>query len=223
MKKILVIILSISVLSGMVMGRQILQLKVGLFQPSLDSDLWEINMENLALGKQDMLELFYGAEYEFFINNILSLSLEGGLYQKTIYSQYRDWEYEDGTPIYQNLSLRITSLEVNVKLYPIGYKKLIFPFVGAGVGIYGWRYEQWGDFINFEDLTVQEGYAETSTYTAGFNGKAGIGFRFGPFFGLFLEAKYQYLKGQLSSFFEGFGKLDLSGFKYNLGFCFFFR
>jgi hypothetical protein len=72
-------------------------------------------------------------------------------------------------------------------------------------------------------LTVQEGYAETNTYSMGFNGKAGIGIRLGHYFGLIFQAKYQYLKGQLSSFFEGFEKLDLSGFHYSLGFCFFFR
>jgi hypothetical protein len=223
MKKNILIILIMFFISGIAMGKQMFQLKIGLFQPSMDSDLWEINMENLALGKQDMLEIFYGAEYEFFIKNILSISLEGGHYQKTIYSQYRDWEYEDGTPIYQNLSLRITSFELDFNLYPLGYKNLTFPFIGAGVGLYAWQYEQWGDFINFDDLTVQEGYAETSTYTVGFNGKAGIGVRFGHFFAMTLEAKYRYLKGQMSSFFEGFEKLDLSGFQFNLGFCFFFR
>ena len=38
---------------------------------------------------------------------------------------------------------------------------------------------------------------------------------------VFVEVKYQYLKGELSSFFEGFEKLDMSGLKYNLGFSFF--
>lgn len=223
MKKLFLTILILSLVSGMAMGRHLFQLKIGLFQPEMNSDLWEINMENLALGKQDMLDITYGAEYEFFINRFLSVSLEGGQYQKTVFSQYLDWEYEDGTPIYQNLSLRITSFELDLKLYPLGHKKIFFPFIGAGVGIYGWRYEQWGDFINFEDLTVSEGYAETSTYSLGFNGKAGFGIRFGHVFGLTFQAKYQYLKGRLSSFFEGFEKLDLSGFQYSLGFCYFFR
>ncbi|MCK4942248.1 MAG: hypothetical protein KAS65_01665 [Candidatus Aminicenantes bacterium] len=222
MKKINLCILILLVLSGISSANQAFSLKIGLFQPSLSSDLWDINIENLAFGKQDMLDLYYGAEYEFFLGSRFSISFNGGTYNKTIYSQYKDWEYEDGNPILQNLSLRITSLEANLKLYPTGHKGKLYPFIGIGAGIFAWRYAQWGDFLNFEDLSVQEGYAETSTYTLGFNALAGIGFRFNRSSGLFFEAKYQYLKGELSSFFEGFEKLDLSGLKYNLGFTFFF-
>jgi hypothetical protein len=221
MKKLLLIILFMVLVSGTVSAKQVLSLKIGLFHPSLSSDLWDINIENLAFGKRDMLDLYFGGEYEFFLGSRFSISISGETYNKSIASQYKDWEFEDGTPIYQSLSLRITSFEANLKLYPLGFKARIYPFFGAGGGIFAWRYAQWGDFINFDDMSVQEGYAETNTYTLGFSGLAGIGFRLNRSSGIFLEVKYQYLKGELSSFFEGFEKLDLSGLKYNLGFSFF--
>lgn len=206
---------------GMTSAEQALSLKIGLFQPSLSSDLWDINIENLAFSKQDMLDLYFGGEYEFFLGTRFSISFSGETSNKTIASQYKDWEYDDGTPIYQSFSLRITSFEANLKLYPIGYRAKIYPFLGAGAGIFAWRYAQWGEFINFDDLSVQEGYAETNTYTLGLSALAGIGIKLNQSMGIFLEAKYQYLKGKLSSFFEGFEKLDLSGLKYNLGFTIF--
>jgi hypothetical protein len=221
-KRILIIWLSL-LLGSLSMASQGFSLKIGLMQLSLDSDLWQINMENLAFDKQDMLDVLYGAEYEFYLGKILSVSIEGNITQKSIASQYKDWEHEDGTPIYQNLSLRITAFEAGVKLYPLGSGKRFYPFIGAGTGLYAWRYAQWGEFINFDDLTVQEGYAQTNTYSLGFNARAGMGFKFNPAFGVFLEAKYHYLKGQLSSFFEGFEKLDLSGFSANIGFTFTLR
>lgn len=221
MKKIPFIILSILIVFGMASAEQALSLKIGLFQPSLSSDLWDINIENLAFSKQDMLDLYFGGEYEFFLGTRFSISFSGETYNKTIASQYKDWEYDDETPIYQSFSLRITSFEANLKLYPTGYRAKIYPFLGAGVGIFAWRYAQWGEFINFDDLSVQEGYAETNTYTLGFSALAGIGIKLNQSMGLFLEAKYQYLKGELSSFFEGFEKLDMSGLKYNLGFTIF--
>ena len=218
MKKLLVIISLIFVLNGALLQAHSLNLKIGLFKPALNSDLWEINIENLAFDKRDMMDMYFGAEYEFFLNKVVSLAFEGGFYQKTVYSLYKDWEYEDGTPIYQNLSLSIYSFELNFKLYPLGNRKGFFPFLGAGAGIYAWQYEQWGDFINFEDMSVtQDVYADTDTIDLGFNAKAGIGYRFNRIVGIIFEAKYQYIRGQLSSFFEGFEKLDIGGLTFNLG------
>lgn len=202
------------------MGNPRFNLKLGLMQPTLDSDLWEINMENLAFNKQDMLDILYGVEAEFYLGRLFSVFIEGSTYQKSVSSLYRDWEHEDGTPINQSFSLRITSLEAGFKIYPLGRGKRFFPYLGAGTGVYAWRYVQWGEFIIFPDLNIQEGYAETNTYTFGFNARVGMGFKFNQAFGIFIEAKYHWLKGQLSGFFEGFEKLDLSGFTTSLGFTF---
>lgn len=217
MKKAAAIILSILVVGLVPLTAQSLNLKIGLFQPNMNSDLWETNMENLALNKQDMQDLIYALEYEIFIHSRFAISLELWHYEKEHYSAYKDYEYDDGSPINQNLALSISSLELNVKVYPTSYRRAFNPFIGAGIGIYRWIYEQWGDFINFEDWTVFEGYADTRAYTLGFNGRAGFVFRFRRSVGFSFEAKYQYLKGQLSSLFEGFGKLDMSGLTLSIG------
>ena len=196
---------------------QSVNLKIGLFQPYMDSDLWDINMENLALNKQDMQALYYAVEYERFFSPVLSFSLEGGYYYKEHNSAYKDYEYDDGSPIYQSLALRISSVELNLKIYPIGHRRVFTPYAGGGVGIYAWRYEQWGDFINFEDGTVEEGYAETKAYTPSFNVRAGFAFKISREVGVSFEAKHIYLKGELSSLFEGFEKLDMTGWTYSLG------
>lgn len=221
MKKTTLIIITALMLSSISMGNQSITLRVGLLQPQLDSDLWQINMENLTFDKQDMLDILYGAEFEFYLGKFLSVFFEGSSYQKSIYSMYRDWQHEDGRSIHQNISLRITSLEAGFLLYPLGSDKRFYPFMGVGAGLYAWKYAQWGEFINFDDLTIEEGYAETNTYSLGANARAGLGFKFNPAFGVSLEAKYHYLKGRLSSYFEGFENLDLSGFTTNLGFTFY--
>jgi outer membrane protein W len=196
---------------------QSVNLKIGLFQPNMNSDLWEVNMENLALNKQDMQEIYYAIEYEFFFNPRLSLCVEAGHYEKEHFSQYTEYEYDDGSPIYQNIALSVTSIELNLKIYPIGHKRIVNPYIGGGLGINSWHYEQWGDFLNFDDLTVSEGYADTKAYTLGFNAKAGFLFRIKQNVGFSFEARYLYLQGQLSSLFEGFEKLDMSGMAYSLG------
>lgn len=204
-------------LASMALGAQSYNLKIGLFQPSLKSDLWQINLENLAFKKSDMKNTYYAFEYEFFLNRYSSFSVELGSYNRNLYSEYRDYEYEDGTPIYQNLSLRITPLELSYKFYPIGHRRVFIPYLGVGGGVYFWRYEQWGEFIDFETGDVNEGNAITRTTTLGFNVRAGFILRLQRSLGIAFEGKYQNLSGRLSGYFEGFNQLDLGGFTATIG------
>jgi len=222
MKKVTLMI-CITVLAAGLLSAQSLNLKIGIFKPAIASDLWEINLENLAFKKADMLAAYYAAEYEVFMGRRASFTLEIGDYSRTINSEYRDYTWEDGAPIYQNLSLRITPMEVGLKLYPAGHRGIFNPFAGVGVGLYKWTYEQWGDFINFETMDVYEGHAITDTYSFGFNGRLGFVYRFSRSFGVLIEGRYQYLKGELSGDFEEFEKLDLSGFSAVLGLNIYFR
>ena len=201
--------------SGFLVSQSV-NLKIGMFVPAMKSDLWETNLDNLVLTKPDMMNAYYGVEYEMFLNRHASFSLEIGSYTRSVYSQYRDYTFQNGDPIFQNISLRLTPIEANFKFYPLGHRYRVFPFFGAGAGLYAWTYRQWGDFINFEDDSINEGFAETKTVSVGFNGRIGLVFRLYSRVALALEGKYQYLKGRLSRFFEGFELLDLGGFTANL-------
>ena len=220
MRKVKIALMILLIVSAVPLTAHSLNLKVGIFQPFLKSDLWDINRENLAFSSSDMLNTSIAAEFEYNFKQMFSLSFEAAYYRKDHYSMYKDWTWEDGSPIFQNLALWMTSFELGFKIYPLGSRGPFSPFVGVGGGVYYWRYEQWGDFINFQDLTISEGYAETTTFSAGFNANAGMKFNFSPHFGFLMQAKYQYVRGQLSSFFEGFELLDLSGMTYQFGLTF---
>ncbi|HEX7503430.1 MAG TPA: hypothetical protein VF451_08405 [Acidobacteriota bacterium] len=198
-------------------------MKIGLFAPSMNSDLWQINMDNLTFSKSDMINVYYGGEYEIFLDRNISFSLEIGSYVKSVHAQYRDFTFADGSPIFQDIQLRLTPVEANIKLYPMGRRYRIFPFIGAGVGVYAWTYQQWGDFVNFQDNTVNQGFAETRRFAFGLNGRFGLVFRFHPRLAFSLEGKYQYLKGRLSENFQDFNSLDLGGFTANAGINIYFR
>lgn len=202
---------------------QSMNLKIGLFVPRLQSDLWDINLENLAFSKSDMMNAYYGAEFEVYLNRYTSFSVEIGSYTRTIYSQYRDYTFQNGDPVFQNISLRLTPIEANFKVYPLGHRYMVFPFFGAGAGLYAWTYQQWGDFINFQDDSINNGSAETKTFSIGFNGRLGLVFRFHSRLALALEGKYQYLKGRLSGYFQDFDLLDLGGFTANFSLNIYFR
>jgi len=215
--------LAVFVLGSGILISQSMNLKIGLFVPQLRSDLWEINLGNLAFSKSDMMNAYYGAEYEMYLSRHTSFSLEIGSYTRNIYSQYRDYTFQNGDPIFQNISLRLTPIEANFKVYPMGHRYTVFPFFGAGAGVYAWTYQQWGDFINFEDDSVSNGFAETKTFSIGFNGRLGLVFRFHSRLALALEGKYQYLKGRLSGYFEDFDLLDLGGLTANVSVYIYFK
>ncbi len=221
--KRLAICLAILGLSSGFLFSQSLNMKIGLFVPSMNSDLWQINLDNLTFSKSDMINVYYAGEYEVFLSRYTSFSLEIGSYIKSVQAQYKDYEFDDGSPIFQNIQLRLTPVEANIKLYPMGRRYRIFPFIGAGVGVYAWTYQQWGDFINFEDNSVNEGFAETRRFAFGLNGRLGLVFRFHPRLAFALEGKYHYLKGHLNEFFQGFNSLDLGGFTANASINIYFR
>ena len=217
----MILILAIFMVSTVGLHAQSLNLKTGLFVPFLNSDLWEINRNNLEFEKADMIDLYYGLEYEWFLSRNFSLSFEGGVYKKEKRSYYRDFEFEDGVLIPQNISLRITSLEGQLKFYPVGRRRSFYPFLSAGVGGYFWKYEQWGYFIDNFTGDVSEGYSDSSKLALGFSGRVGMIYRIGRNTGLSAEARYLYLKDDLGEYFQGFDKLDMSGISIHLGIHFF--
>lgn len=221
MKRMMIVWLSVLLTLSMGLSAQSLNLKAGVFIPFMESDLWDINRANLEFEKADMVELYYGLEYEWLMSERFSLSFEGGIYKKEKRSYYRDFEYDDGSLIPQNVSLRITSLEATIKLYPIGRRHSFYPFLALGGGLYAWKYEQWGYFIDNQDFSVYEGYADASKFSPGFTGKAGMILRLGRNSGISLEARYLHLKAELGEFFEGFEKLDMRGLSINAGIHFF--
>lgn len=221
MKRIALWLAGFGLMSGLLCSQSI-HLKIGLFIPELQSDLWAINRENLTFDRADMVNVVYGGEYEWYIDRHFSLSAEVGSYAKTVYAQYREYEYEDGAPIFQNITLRLVPVEANLKFYPAGHRNRLNPYVGIGAGVVAWTYQQFGDFINFADDSISEGFAETRRFAFGLNGRVGLAYRFQQRLGILLEGKYQYLRGKLSRSFEGFEPLDLSGLTVNAGIMLYF-
>jgi hypothetical protein len=100
---------------------------------------------------------------------------------------------------------------------------LFNPYFGVGIGIYAWKYYQGGEFVDFLEEVVYEGEAYTSSISPGFNARVGFVYRFKRNMGISFETRYVYLKGNLSSLFEGFEKLDLSNVTFTMGVNFFLR
>jgi len=201
---------------------QQINVKFGLFAPFQKSDLWEDNFANLSFEKQDFNHTVFALEYQQQFHNHFSIYIEGSRYRRSIESDYREYEYDDGSPILQTMHLAITSIETGVKINLLPYKSKFSPFVAAGAGLYFWQYEQFGDFIDFTDFDVYDGFADQEAIALGFHVKGGISMRFTRGLGLIIEAKVHWAKGELGEYFEGFEPFDLSALSLLAGFQFYF-
>jgi outer membrane protein W len=143
-------------------------------------------------------------------------SLGLGVSSKSVPSVYADFVEDDFTEIEQNLKLRVVPLTATVRFLPLGSNAAVQPYLGAGVGIFSWRYSESGEFIDF--AARREIYRSTfadSGATAGPVILGGLSFPVGSWlFGG--EVRYQSAQGELDAdqLFSG-NKIDLGGFTYS--------
>jgi outer membrane protein W len=135
--------------------------------------------------------------------------------RRTVPSVYEDFVDNDGTELDQDLRLRIVPLAFTVRVLPLGQSSPVQPYVGAGLGIFNWRYSESGEFIDFgndreifRDTFVAEGNRPGAVALAGlrFAGESvSSGF----------EVRYHKAEADLDDQVFSGSKLDLGGWVYN--------
>src|SRR4029453_12281552 len=102
----------------------------------------------------------FGGEWLFALTPYVEGGLGLGFYQHAVPTLYTDLVNTNGTDIEQTLKLRITPFPATVRLLPFGNNRPIQPYIGAGVGVYRWRYSETGQFVD----------AQNNVFTANFVG-----------------------------------------------------
>lgn len=194
---------------------------VGGFAPKgVDSrspdDVLVNNLDFLAFRMEDFASGAFGAEWEFPLNDYFHGSLGFGMTSKSVPSVYNDFIEDDLSEIEQDLKLRIAPLTATVRFLPMGSNAAVVPYIGAGIGIFSWRYSESGEFIDFG--AGGEIFRDTfrdSGATAGPVILGGLSFPAGNWL-IGGEVRYQSAQGELDldQSFAG-SKIDLGGFTYS--------
>ncbi len=218
-------ILALLLMAGLVAASSV-SLMGGRFYPNAESDIWDINFENLILSKQNFETTQFYLEWEggkrhttFFIGAAL-----GG--KRSITTEYRDYVWEDGSPITQTITYKNNPTYLGLRFYPIAvYRKGILPFVGAGVAFVSWEWSQSGEFIDFSDpyLPIYYGDYYRRDSSAGVFLNAGVVFKVDRNIGIRIMGFYTSAHGNLEPAFLGFEPIDLSGFSFFAGISVFKR
>lgn len=172
------------------------------------------NLDFLAFKLNDFNGATAGAEYLVAIGEWVDAGLGVGFYRRTVPSIYSDFVNSNGTEIEQNLKLRVVPFTATIRFLPLGHHNGLEPYIGAGVGVFNWRYSETGSFVDFSDGSIfRDSFLGTGTAT-GPVVLGGIRLPVGSF-GVGGEIRYQNAIGDLPSD-QGFSgtKIDLGGWNY---------
>jgi hypothetical protein len=200
----------------------------GMFFHRAGSDLYEHYLEeHFTLDRTDLQGIAVGAEVAAWIGarTEVALGMDGS--RVTLRSESRDYVEDDGSPILQ--STRIThgpAVSLAVRRYLLDRGEALGRFIwipgawnaflGGGAAVTGYRFEQWGDFVNEElfivtDRIESEG-AAFSPFLLG-----GMEARLTTRTALVLEGRYEWGSDDLGTEFRGFEPMDLSGTRLTAG------
>jgi len=211
------------VAAGDASAQQTLNFSLGLFTPRGEDarthgDVLNANRSFLAFDVSDFKSAAVGAEWLVPLGNFVEAGAGVGFSRRTVSSVYANFTDIDGTEIEQDLKIRIVPFTAAVRFVPLGHNNPVQPYLGAGVGVFSWRYSEAGEFIDYADGSVFRDRFVGSGATAGpvvFGGLAFVG----GSFGVGGEIRYQSAQGDLPTD-QGFSgeKIDLGGFTYSATF-----
>lgn len=201
-------------------AQQSLTFSVGGFVPTSEdarfrnNDVLANNLDFLAFNIKDFSGGTANVEYTAPLGKFLEAGLGVGIYRSTVPSVYADFVNENGAEIEQDLKLRIVPFTATIRFLPLGHGRGIEPFIGAGIGVFNWRYTETGEFIDFSDGSLfRDSFVGSGTST----GPVVLGGLRVPLgaWGLGTEIRWQSAEGDLPIQEEFAGsKVDLGGWTY---------
>lgn len=199
-------------------AQQSVNFTIGGFVPrSIDSrdsnDVLVNNLDFLAFNIKDFNGVTVGGEWLTALGDKFEAGLGVSYYQRSTPAVYLDFVNDNGSEIEQDLKLRVVPFTATVRFLPLGHHG-VEPYIGAGVGVFNWRYSESGQFLANDNSIFRDTFASSGT-TTGPVILGGIRVPVGAW-GVGGEIRYQSAKGDLASDQDFSGsKIDLGGFTYN--------
>jgi hypothetical protein len=208
-------------------AQQSLNLQIGGFVPAgsqpnggpvinnrTDGDVLAANIDFLDFRLSDFSGFTVNGEWLFAVMPNIEAGLGIGYYSKSVPSVYADVVNSNGTEIEQELKMRIAPFSATVRWLPLGNRATVVPYVGGGLGVFMWRYEETGQFVDFRDNSIFSGSFSGSGATTGPVILGGVRVPVGNW-GIGGEIRYQHASADLPND-QGFAgpKIDLGGFNY---------
>jgi hypothetical protein len=210
-------------------SRQAIGFNVGYFavkgeDSRVDEDAVVNNLPGFLFEVKDFNGATFGGEWVIGAGDFIEAGVGVGYYRREVPSVYRDFQNTNGADIPQRFKLRIVPATATVRFLPIGRGRAVEPYVGAGIGVFNWRYTETGEFVDFaEGGTIFRGSFEAKGNTVGPVILGGLRFPVGDVFTVGGELRYQKAEGDIDRVATSIpaDKIDLGGL--NASFTMHFR
>ncbi len=191
------------------------------------ASLWDDTREFFTVETSDLTGPLLVGELAIRLNEMLDLTIGVSHHSSSFNSEYRDWVGDDDLPIAQHTTFTTTPITAGVRAYPLSrgrsignlawIPRTLNPFVGIAGGFVNYRFDQSGEFIDYETYDIyRDGFlSQGRGATLHFSG--GVEVSVNRHLMLVGEAKYAFGSGPLSSDFVGFPDLDLAGLHLSAG------
>lgn len=197
-----------------------LRFRLGIFQPSGDSDGWDGVFEGFTGEPSDLQDMVWGTDFLWFTSRNTGILFGSSFYRGETTSAYEDWQTSNGGEIRHTTRLEVADLTASF-IFRIT-NGTVRPYLGVGGGILWYDLTDEGEFTDFDDpnLPVFWAWYGASGTTFEAHGIAGIDFALNRSASFFIEGRYRWAEDTLGDDFSGFGDLDLSGYEITGGFAF---
>jgi len=204
-----------------------LGVRVGMFYPRTNSEVFNFVTSELTLEKKDFRALDVGVDLGFSLYERVDLVFSLDDSKRTKDSEFRDYVDMQGLPITQTTTYSQQLLTIGLKylFVPRGrqvgqYAWLptrIVPFVSAGAGLLSYNFKQHGDFVDSTTLEIFPAALESSGTVPAIYLGGGADIRLFQAAYLTLDLRYSWAKHDMGGDFVGFDPIDLSGLRLTAG------
>jgi opacity protein-like surface antigen len=201
--------------------------RAGYGLANANSDIFSFTSDQLTLNKGDFRGLNIGSDLSFRISSRFALGLGIWYEGRNTPSEYRNFVDQDDLPIEQTTKFQRMPITADLRYYlaprgrSIGHfawiPAKVAPYVGAGGGAMWYSFRQDGDFIDQPSMDVFHDTFKSSGWAPEAHALAGVDVSLTPRLMLTGEGRYTYAKANMDEDFQGFDKIDLSGFAITAG------
>ena len=205
-------------------------IRTGVAVPTANSDVFGQITDQLTLDRADFSSATLGTTLAISVSTRNDVVFDVSYSNVNRGSEFRDWVDNNDQPIQQSTSLRRIPITVGFRHYITARGRSLgryawIPaarslYAEASVGMMEYKFAQQGDFISFETLNVFSDQFVSQSWTPVAQGTLGLDMDLGSFTMLNLEARYTWARAAMSSDFENFDRIDLSGVSVTAGLAF---
>lgn len=204
-----------------------LGVRLGYAMPKADGRIFDFVTDSLTLSRGDFNTASWGLVLGVRATDRLDVAVNLDLDRSTTQSEFRYWVDTNELPIEQETTFFRRSFSVSAKQYLTAPGRAVSrfawvpaavaPYVGAGLGVMWYSFEQNGDWVDSQTLDIFTDDLRASGSTPLGQLFAGADVSVGPRFVLSGEARYAWSRADLGGDYSGFGKIDLGGFAVTAG------